>query len=27
MYVVPAGGVRAGLCGQALLLRPQELSH
>ncbi|XP_045041372.2 actin maturation protease isoform X1 [Desmodus rotundus] len=22
MYVVPAGGVRAGLCGQALLLRP-----
>ncbi|XP_059522477.1 actin maturation protease isoform X2 [Myotis daubentonii] len=22
VYVVPAGGVRAGLCGQALLLRP-----
>lgn len=21
-YVVPAGGVRAGLCGQAVLLRP-----
>ncbi|XP_005655907.1 UPF0692 protein C19orf54 homolog isoform X2 [Sus scrofa] len=26
-YVVPAGGVRAGLCGQALLLRPQDSSH
>ena len=26
-YVVPAGGVRAGLCGQALLLRPQDPSH
>ncbi|EHB18331.1 hypothetical protein GW7_03560 [Heterocephalus glaber] len=26
-YVVPSGGVRAGLCGQALLLRPQESSH
>lgn len=25
-YVVPAGGVRAGLCGQALLLRPQDSS-
>ncbi|XP_029412457.1 UPF0692 protein C19orf54 homolog isoform X4 [Nannospalax galili] len=24
VYVVPTGGVRAGLCGQALLLRPQE---
>lgn len=27
VYVVPAGGVQAGLCGQALLLRPQEGSH
>ncbi|XP_037675608.1 UPF0692 protein C19orf54 homolog isoform X2 [Choloepus didactylus] len=27
MYVVPAGGVRAGLCGQALLLRPRDPSH
>ncbi|KAL6087985.1 hypothetical protein STEG23_011245 [Scotinomys teguina] len=27
VYVVPAGGVQAGLCGQALLLRPQEWSH
>lgn len=27
VYVVPAGGVEAGLCGQALLLRPQEGSH
>nr|XP_036869824.1 UPF0692 protein C19orf54 homolog isoform X3 [Manis javanica] len=26
-YVVPTGGVRAGLCGQFLLLRPQESSH
>ncbi|XP_064436847.1 actin maturation protease isoform X3 [Mirounga angustirostris] len=26
-YVVPAGGVRAGLCGQALLLRPGDSSH
>lgn len=26
-YVVPAGGVRAGLCGQALLLRPRDPSH
>ncbi|XP_032104609.1 UPF0692 protein C19orf54 homolog isoform X1 [Sapajus apella] len=26
VYVVPAGGVRAGLCGQALLLRPQGCS-
>ncbi|XP_004459034.1 actin maturation protease isoform X2 [Dasypus novemcinctus] len=26
-YVVPAGGVQAGLCGQALLLRPQDSSH
>ncbi|XP_076987906.1 actin maturation protease isoform X2 [Tamandua tetradactyla] len=26
-YVVPAGGVQAGLCGQALLLRPQDASH
>lgn len=26
-YVVPTGGVLAGLCGQALLLRPQEWSH
>lgn len=26
-YVVPAGGVWAGLCGQALLLRPQNSSH
>nr|XP_010945586.1 unnamed protein product [Camelus bactrianus] len=26
-YVVPAGGLRAGLCGQALLLRPQDSSH
>ncbi|XP_046537810.1 UPF0692 protein C19orf54 homolog isoform X1 [Equus quagga] len=25
-YVVPAGGVQAGLCGQALLLRPQDSS-
>ncbi|XP_005000029.1 actin maturation protease isoform X1 [Cavia porcellus] len=24
VYVVPPGGVQAGLCGQALLLRPQE---
>lgn len=24
VYVVPAGGVQAGLCGQVLLLRPQE---
>lgn len=24
VYVVPTGGVRAGLCGQALLLRPRE---
>lgn len=24
VYVVPAGGVQAGLCGQALLLRPPE---
>eukprot|EP00070_Physeter_catodon_P033282 XP_028340176.1 UPF0692 protein C19orf54 homolog isoform X2 [Physeter catodon] len=23
-YVVPVGGVQAGLCGQALLLRPQD---
>ncbi|KAM5236856.1 actin maturation protease [Ctenodactylus gundi] len=27
VYVVPTGGVRAGLCGQALLLRPQDSSH
>lgn len=27
VYVVPAGGVKAGLCGQALLLRPQEGSR
>ncbi|KAM4825103.1 actin maturation protease isoform 1-T2 [Thomomys bottae] len=27
VYVVPTGGVRAGLCGQALLLRPRESSH
>ncbi|XP_060222480.1 actin maturation protease isoform X2 [Meriones unguiculatus] len=27
VYVVPAGGVQAGLCGQALLLRPQKWSH
>ncbi|XP_027476133.1 UPF0692 protein C19orf54 homolog isoform X2 [Zalophus californianus] len=27
VYVVPAGGVRAGLCGQALLLRPGDSSH
>ncbi|XP_023564012.1 UPF0692 protein C19orf54 homolog [Octodon degus] len=27
VYVVPPGGVQAGLCGQALLLRPQESSH
>ncbi|KAM7057844.1 actin maturation protease isoform 1-T3 [Molossus nigricans] len=26
-YVVPAGGVRAGLCGQALLLRPYDSSQ
>ncbi|XP_059987562.1 actin maturation protease isoform X4 [Lagenorhynchus albirostris] len=26
-YVVPVGGVRAGLCGQALLLRPQDSGH
>lgn len=26
-YMVPAGGVRAGLCGQALLLRPRDSSH
>ncbi|XP_059237371.1 actin maturation protease isoform X3 [Mustela nigripes] len=26
-YVVPAGGVRAGLCGQALLLRPRDSGH
>ncbi|ELW72367.1 hypothetical protein TREES_T100020191 [Tupaia chinensis] len=26
-YVVPAGGVQAGLCGQALLLRPRVSSH
>lgn len=26
-YVVPVGGVRAGLCGQALLLRPQGSGH
>ncbi|XP_057567900.1 actin maturation protease isoform X3 [Hippopotamus amphibius kiboko] len=26
-YVVPTGGVRAGLCGQALLLQPQASSH
>ncbi|XP_010983525.2 actin maturation protease isoform X2 [Camelus dromedarius] len=26
-YVVPAGGLQAGLCGQALLLRPQDSSH
>ncbi|XP_012668384.1 UPF0692 protein C19orf54 homolog isoform X1 [Otolemur garnettii] len=26
-YVVPAGGVRAGLCGQALLLRPWDSNH
>ncbi|XP_047567850.1 UPF0692 protein C19orf54 homolog isoform X2 [Lutra lutra] len=25
-YMVPAGGVRAGLCGQALLLRPRDSS-
>lgn len=25
-YVVPAGGVRAGLCGQALLLSPKDSS-
>ncbi|PNJ19071.1 C19orf54 isoform 10 [Pongo abelii] len=27
VYVVPVGGVRAGLCGQALLLTPQDCSH
>ncbi|XP_005086631.2 UPF0692 protein C19orf54 homolog isoform X1 [Mesocricetus auratus] len=27
VYVVPAGGVQAGLCGQILLLRPQGWSH
>uniref|UniRef100_A0A8C5JY25 Actin maturation protease n=2 Tax=Jaculus jaculus TaxID=51337 RepID=A0A8C5JY25_JACJA len=27
VYVVPAGGVQAGLCGQALLLSPRESSH
>ncbi|XP_059135565.1 actin maturation protease isoform X1 [Peromyscus eremicus] len=27
VYVVPAGGVQAGLCGQVLLLRPREWSH
>uniref|UniRef100_A0A8C9P1U7 Actin maturation protease n=1 Tax=Spermophilus dauricus TaxID=99837 RepID=A0A8C9P1U7_SPEDA len=27
VYVVPTGGVRAGLCGQALLLRPRESSN
>ncbi|XP_012888098.1 PREDICTED: UPF0692 protein C19orf54 homolog [Dipodomys ordii] len=27
VYVVPTGGVRAGLCGQALLLRSRESSH
>ncbi|XP_004620840.2 actin maturation protease [Sorex araneus] len=26
-YVLPAGGVRAGLCGQALLLTPQGSGH
>ncbi|XP_077707225.1 actin maturation protease isoform X6 [Canis aureus] len=26
-YVVPAGGVQAGLCGQALLLTPQDFSR
>ncbi|XP_059760006.1 actin maturation protease isoform X2 [Balaenoptera ricei] len=26
-YVVPVGGLRAGLCGQALLLRPRDSSH
>ncbi|XP_077630061.1 actin maturation protease isoform X1 [Crocuta crocuta] len=26
-YVVPAGGVRAGLCGQALLLSPRDSGH
>ncbi|XP_006871582.1 PREDICTED: UPF0692 protein C19orf54 homolog [Chrysochloris asiatica] len=26
-YVVPAGGVRSGLCGQALLLRQHDTSH
>lgn len=26
-YMVPVGGVRAGLCGQALLLRPHDSSH
>lgn len=27
VYVVPTGGVRAGLCGQALLLRPRDSCH
>lgn len=27
VYVVPPGGVQAGLCGQALLLRPWVASH
>ncbi|XP_046296086.1 actin maturation protease isoform X4 [Marmota monax] len=27
VYVVPTGGVQAGLCGQALLLRPRESSN
>eukprot|EP00069_Balaena_mysticetus_P018162 bmy_11297T0 len=26
-YVVPVGGLRAGLCGQALLLRPRDSGH
>ncbi|XP_008247945.2 actin maturation protease isoform X2 [Oryctolagus cuniculus] len=27
VYVVPTGGVQAGLCGQALLLRPRDSCH